>query len=345
MSCVSYKHLIVLFNLFAGVGAYAQMDNQDCESALLISDTVSSVQRILGGFGDVQEMAGTQDQQSLYFSKEENTAWYQFVAPYYSTLTLDIIPENSDVDLDFLLFKSTDENTCVSILNQEIQPVRSNISRNEGNGSTGLSKKGNTMYTAPGKGNNYCTPLIADRGDEYFLVINAHQSENLEHKVLIHYKPKNQGIGDLSKPKVATIKRKSKAVVKENAGISLIVSVEDSQEGKPINVNLEVDGIIPGKPMIMENNHRFAYILEKRKKYQVKCVYKGFMLYSEELIAPENAEKLDLKIVLDPIKEGAKVALQNIRFKPNGAYILRSSETELLALVKFLEKIQPQKLR
>lgn len=342
------KIFLIFITSVLGYSAFAQkakLDNADCENAINLGDSLPQPFVSIGGHGEIQEMWGDKTESNIFFQKEENSSWYTLVAPYSAQLSFEIIPENSESDIDFLLFEAVDNNVCEMILNKEIKPLRTNIARADGgNGSkTGLSNQGTSDYVGPGFGNNFSFPLKVDRGSEYILLLNNLSADELGHKIIVHLKKLEEQVGEIAltnmpKYQINEVETKSTVVGHKDAGVSLKVNVVDSKEGQPINVDLEVDGIIPGKSVIVENKHSFTYILEKRKHYQVKCIYQGFMLYSEELVAPDQAEKINLNITLDPITKGAKVALHNITFKPNGDYILRASESELQALVKFMEK-------
>ncbi|MBL4624965.1 MAG: OmpA family protein [Flavobacteriales bacterium] len=337
IKCILLQVFVVFLSCRAGV---AQDNNSDCENAVQISETYAITHIPMSGFGETQEMSGTDDEKQYYFSKEVNSSWYQFVVPYEAMLMVEIEPKNKESDIDFLLFQSQDANTCERIKSKEIKPVRSNVARNEGKykGKTGLSKKGTAEFVPPGPGNSYSLPLEVKRGNEYFLILNNLTGDKLGHTITLKYLTKESILEDIPSYTTNSTQATSKTIDKADAGISLTVNVEDSKEGKPIDVTLEIDGIIPGEPLIVEHRHHFTYILEKGKRYLVKCIYEGFMLYSKEIIAPETAEKIDLNIVLDPIEVGSKVALHNIKFKPNGAHILNSSEAELQVLVKFMDK-------
>lgn len=341
------KVLIVLGTwVFSLSILHAQKDhklvNLDCGDSYLLSDSIFGPFHSLKGAGEIMEISNFYDDSSKFFKEEVNSSWYHFIVPYKTDVTLDINPIDGEVDFDFLLFKPDDEFGCEKILKRELQPIRSNaaFNSNDNHGKTGISIDANQTHVPRGPGDNYSSVVKAEGGDEFILVINSSKlSDEMGHFVYLKYdEGKEERTFEGDDFVKSSIEKKTKILKKKDSGISLTVDVKDSKLGNPVNVTLEVDGIVPGKPLIVENKNHFTYILEKRKKYQVRCIYHGYMFYSEEVIAPSKAEKMELDIVLQPIEEGSKLTLENIKFKPDGAHILRSSEPELMTLLKFIDK-------
>ena len=122
--------------MFALCGrAFAQggltQDNGDCVGAIFINDSIYHQPNAVRGFGNKLEIKENPSEDLRWFEREHHTTWYKFRSPATTILTFDIIPDNLDDDIDFLLFRGAVPGICDKVALEQVIPVRSNISRND----------------------------------------------------------------------------------------------------------------------------------------------------------------------------------------------------------------------
>ena len=132
-------------------------DNGDCTGAIAIGDSIFVQQEAVRGFGNRLEIKENPREHLQWFEREHHTTWYKFRVPVKCNLTFDITPNDINDDIDFLLFEGNIPGICDKIATRQVEPVRSNISRNDpGIGSRcGLSKEAADDYVRSGIGASY----------------------------------------------------------------------------------------------------------------------------------------------------------------------------------------------
>jgi hypothetical protein len=149
----------------------------DCSGAIKININKSVKQiytAIPNGFGKVQEIKAKNATDKTAFEKEHNSAWYMLNIERDGELVMDVLPQDSTNDYDFLIYKYTDVNFCNDLLTKKIAPLRSNLSKNniKTNGKTGLSASAKNDFTGKDSGDNYSKALPVKKGEQYLLVLN-----------------------------------------------------------------------------------------------------------------------------------------------------------------------------
>src|SRR5690606_15190948 len=175
-----FRPLFSLVALSAVLGMQAQsggrltQENGDCTGAIPIRDTVHVQPYAVRGFGNKLEIKENPPGDRQWFQREHHTTWYTFRAPVTTTLTFDIIPDNLEDDIDFLVFRGDIPSLCDKIARKEVVPIRSNISRNDKSiGSRcGLSKDAPEPYVRSGVGSSYSSALEVQEGDLFYLVVD-----------------------------------------------------------------------------------------------------------------------------------------------------------------------------
>ncbi len=171
-------------------------ENADCTNPVLITDTVIFCPNTPKGKGNEIEIFDNKPDDQLYFETEHNTIWYKFIASQTGQFTFDLIPESKDDDYDFMLFKYTGGNFQSKIINKQVKPVRTCISRNDKkiNGMTGLFIDLELpLYVHSGEGVSYVKYINVQKGETYYLLVDNVYNKGNGHTILLHYKPFKQG--------------------------------------------------------------------------------------------------------------------------------------------------------
>ena len=81
----------------------------------------------------------------------------------------------------------------------------------------------------------------------------------------------------------------------------------------------------------------YEFRMDTYRKLRINCLRKGYMFQTER-VKPSGDEQLQVNIKLTPIKQGARVVLDDIRFVGNDSKVMRSSEGSLYLLLHFMEQ-------
>ena len=338
---VKYFYLYILFSLIS-LHCISQnkskiyLENADCESAINLTENYFGPFNFHGGCGAIEEFSNSDSISFYAFQKEHNSAWYFIQTKKSGLFYFDINSTSKKTDdINFLLYEVSNDSICYQIRSKTIKPIRSNLSINniQTGYSTGLDLTSVESFVKKGQPNNYSQALEVAKGDQFILVLDHETKHQSGHKIELFY---NTAVVRSSNDRKES---------KQQNKVSLTINTINEQNGQPIDIDIQLSEIESRIPHIVENTHSYVYILEKFKKYNIQCSYKGFLLYSGIYEVPKDSLKATLNLKLNPIVKGAKVALYNIRFKPNTTKILQSSEPELKTLLKFLEKNPEVKIR
>ncbi|MBX7181097.1 MAG: gliding motility-associated C-terminal domain-containing protein [Bacteroidia bacterium] len=143
----------------------AQQLQQDCFSAINVCTASYSQNSINSGFGSVLDVAPLT---TCLDSGEANSSWFIFRVISGGSFNFQIAPNTSSDDYDFALYNLSGD-SCASIANGGLQPLRCNYSSTPG--STGL-QNGATGTQEPTAGPNQCSPLTVTTGQIYALMVN-----------------------------------------------------------------------------------------------------------------------------------------------------------------------------
>ena len=297
-------------------------ENADCTGAIFIQDSVFTCTKAVRGFGNVLEIKENPADDKQWFEREHHTTWYKFRAPTTTKLTFDITPQNLDDDIDFLVFEGAIPGICDKIVSEQVQPVRSNISRNDkSNGSRcGLSKDAPDVFVRSGVGSSYSSALDVQEGQLFYLVIDYQDRPLAGYTIRFHYDP----------PPPPPEPEK-----KENQQ-QLIVKVVDAKSGKPVAANLTIEGMQFDKIVEATGKSEYTFTMETYRNLKIGCVQEGYMFFSTKVKgSTEPTVNVELKLL--PIVTGEHVTLEDIRFVGNDTKVLRSSEGSMLLLLRFMQ--------
>lgn len=297
-------------------------ENADCTGAIFIQDSVYTCTKAVRGFGNVLEIKENPPDDKQWFEREHHTTWYKFRSPATTKLTFDIIPENTDDDIDFLVFEGAIPGICDKIVSEQVQPIRSNISRNDKSiGSRcGLSKEAPDVFVRSGVGSSYSSAIEVQQGDLFYLVVDYQDRPIAGYTIHFHYDP----------PPPPPEPEEKKEMQK------LHVKVTDAKTGKPIPANLTVEGLQFDKVVELTNGANYDLEMETYRNLKIGCVREGYMFFSTKVKGTTDPD-VNVEIKLLPITEGEHVVLEDIRFVGNDTKVLRSSEGAMLLLLRFMQ--------
>jgi flagellar motor protein MotB len=314
--------LATCFPLRAQVTGTLTQDNGDCTGAISITDTVFHQPHAVRGFGNKLEIKENPKEHHQWFEREHHTTWYKFRAPHSTTLTFDIIPDDIEDDIDFLLFAGAIPGICEKIPSRQVVPVRSNISRNDKSiGSRcGLSKEATDDYVRSGVGSSYSRAIEVQAGELFYLVLDYQDRPRAGYTIRFHYGPPP------APEPVAEEKVKQQ---------KLNISIVDAATGKPVEANLTIDGMIFDKVVEAKGRSSYAFEMDVYRNLRIGCVRKGYMFHSQK-VKGSTDPVVDVELRLTPIAPGQQVILDDIRFVGNDTKVMRQSEASMLMLMQFM---------
>jgi len=324
-----------LFSLFAAILLWSPLpvlgqgrstltqENGDCTGAIAISDTVFYQPHAVRGFGNKLEIKENPREHHQWFEREHHTTWYKFRVPHSTTLTFDIIPDNIEDDIDFLLFEGAVPGICEKVITKQVVPVRSNISRNNKDikSMCGLSKDATDDFVRSGVGSSYSRAIEVEAGALFYLVIDYQDRPRAGYTIRFHYDP--------PAPPEPVEDVKTKPTQKLN------ILVKDARTGKPLEANLTVDGMIFDKVVEAKGKSSYSFDMDMYRNLRIACVRKGYMFHSQKVKGTADPE-VNVEVLLKPIAHGEQVVLDDIRFVGDDTRVMRQSEASLLMLLQFM---------
>ena len=320
------RYVIVLYLLFAGLAPLlsAQQSSTklpaDCPEAKklnVMKTYTSSVPP--NGNGEIKEFVN-EDRKSLYrFNEEHHSAWYYFRIPSNGNLEMEIIPELLHDDYDFILYKA-DGDICELIRNNEIQPVRTCISRNDttGKSKTGLSREATEEYIHSGPGASFAKSLDVEKGEHYYLVLDNFKGSGGRHKIRFNFWVKNVISGKLTSGDREKLINGKIIVADQKTGETIAETFADPESGIwRIETSLEVTR---SYDIVAEADSHF-FKINSISPNQVRM---------REIEVPEfRLELLEL---------GRNYTLEGINFEPNVSVMTKPSLPRVHRLFTFLEQ-------
>lgn len=296
-------------------------DPGDCLGAIPINDSVVVCDQPGRGVGNVLEIKENPATDLQWLEREHHTTWYLFRAPVKTSLTFDIVPNNPDDDIDFLLFKGNVPDLCSKVLTKQVEPVRSNISRNNKaiGSKCGLSKDAPEDYVRSGVGDSYSRAIDVEEGELYYLLVDYQDRPHDGFSIHFHYDP--------APPPPPVVKLPQQ----------LIVNVTDEVTGAPVKAALTVEGMRFDSVVEAKGQSRYEFNMDTYRRLRITCLRKGYMFHSEKLVTNGDAE-VQVDIKLTPISPGAHVVLEDIRFVGNESKVMRNSEASLYLLLRFMQE-------
>lgn len=323
------RYLLSTLSAWACLSTWAQVSpsltqaNGDCTGAIAISDTVFHQPYAVRGFGNKLEIKENPREHHQWFEREHHTTWYKFRVPHTTTLTFDIIPDNIEDDIDFLLFEGAIPGICDKIATKEVVPVRSNISRNDKSlGSRcGLSKEASDDYVRSGVGSSYSRALEVEGGTLFYLVIDYQDRPRAGYTIHFHYDPPT--------PTEPVVEERPRNAQKLN------ITIVDASTGRPVPAALTIDGMIFDKVVEANGESSYTFDMEVYRNLRIACLSKGYMFHSQKMKGSGDPE-VDVELKLIPITPGEQVVLDDIRFVGNDTKVMRESQASLMMLLRFM---------
>jgi len=124
-------------------------------------------------------------------ASEHHSVWYKLAIRKRGILTFRLTPHNTNDDYDFMLFKRSDDNSCMAIWKRQLQPVRGNLATNDTLPQTGMAYLAlNDMpHLKKTSGDPFSMGLDVRPGEEYLLVIDNVNNADFEFDALFRIEP------------------------------------------------------------------------------------------------------------------------------------------------------------
>ncbi|HMC98402.1 MAG TPA: OmpA family protein [Flavobacteriales bacterium] len=316
----------ILLPLFAVTTAHAQgltQDNGDCTGAISIADPIYHQAAAVRGFGNKLEIKENPSEDLQWFEREHHTTWYKFRSPATTTLTFEIVPDDIEDDIDFLLFEGAVPGICDKVALKQVTPLRSNISRNnKADGSRcGLAKDAPDPYVRAGVGSSYSSAIEVKQGDLFYLVVDYQDRPRAGYTIRFHYDP--------PPPPPEPEEKKQRQ--------QLVIHVVDAKSGKPVDASLTIDGMKFDEVVEAKGKSSYTYDMEVYRNVRIGCLRKGYMFQTVR-VKGSSEPTMTVEVKLTPIGAGEKVVLDDIRFVGNEDKVMRQSEAALLLLLRFMQE-------
>jgi len=299
-----------------------KIENADCVGAVPITDSVTICERPVRGFGNVLEIKENPVDVKEWFEREHNTTWYTFRAPVKTIITMDIIPNNIEDDIDFLIFEGAIPGICDKIQTRQVVPIRTNISRNDKvNGSIcGLRKDAPDDFVRSGVGSSFSRALPVEEGQLFYLVIDYQDRPLDGYTIRFHYDP--------PPPPPPPVKKEKEQ--------KLMIHITDAKSGKPVVADLTIDGMVFDSVVEAKGRSDYELSMESYRNLRIGCVRQGYMFHNLRVKGTMDPV-VDVQVKLTPIKPGEHVILEDIRFVGNDTKVMRQSEGSMLMLLRFMQ--------
>lgn len=299
-----------------------KIENADCVGAVPITDSVTICERPVRGFGNVLEIKENPVDVKEWFEREHNTTWYTFRAPVKTIITMDIIPNNIEDDIDFLIFEGAIPGICDKIQTRQVVPIRTNISRNDkANGSIcGLRKDAPDDFVRSGVGSSFSRALPVEEGQLFYLVIDYQDRPLDGYTIRFHYDP--------PPPPPPPVKKEKEQ--------KLMIHITDAKSGKPVVADLTIDGMVFDSVVEAKGRSDYELSMESYRNLRIGCVRQGYMFHNLRVKGTMDPV-VDVQVKLTPIKPGEHVILEDIRFVGNDTKVMRQSEGSMLMLLRFMQ--------
>jgi flagellar motor protein MotB len=301
-------------------------ENGDCTGAIAITDTIYRQPHAVRGFGNKLEIKENPREDLHWFDREHHSTWYKFRSPAKTTLTFEIIPDNSEDDIDFLLFQGAIPGICDKVSSRQVLPVRSNISRNDKRNRSicGLRKDATEDFVRSGVGSSFSRAIEVEQGELFYLVLDYQDRPLAGYTIRFHYDPP---------PTPPEPDPEEKKKLRQQ----LLIEVVDATTGKPIEANLTIDGMQLDTVVEAKGKSSYSYDMDAYRNLKIGCVRAGYMFQTVKVKGSMDPQvKVEVKMV--PIAPGERVVLEDIRFVGNEDRVMRQSEASLIMLLRFLQE-------
>ena len=323
--------LIILLALTKiGFGQKFGKEQSDCSGAVVFYDSITGALNIPKGHGYKMEIKGHDIRNPYFFTKEHNTLWIKLIFTKDAKFEFFIRPDLPNEDYDFSIFKINGDNYCDSIATNKILPVRSNICRKkpEERSVTGLKDGYDNYFAAAGESPSFSAPLLANAGEEYYLIIDGPYGTigGFQFET-IYLETTAEDIVDIIEiPEVKEPLPK------------IHISAVDQAGAKIENPSLEIKGARSTDSIYNDNNGDWTIKnVRKLTRYNITLTCKGYeqetFNYFHKIIGDST-----LIFTLKKLTIGSKLKFEHISFIGDQATILPASEGDLKLLTSFLKE-------
>jgi len=325
------RNSLLIFSFLLCSNLLAQ--NTDCNSALLLTDTIYNQISAPLGFGKIKELAQPKKYDSTSFKSEKNSEWFILSQPQKVNLFLSIIPEHINDDYDFMLFDASANTFCDSIkVAGKLKPLRSNISRNDKtiNSITGLNASNDSSFVGIGVGNSFCKPLLMEVGKTYMLVICCDRNPQKGFKLRLNYEKvsNNSAAADSL---LARIEAESK---RSRNKLQFIFADAETKQRVEADAVVRTNIIDTG---FVVSGHS-GYNIPFKSHTDLMAIASGFMIEKRNYLLPEDSLSIVDTILLKKITIDAYLDIIPFYFEGNTDKLLPKSKPALSSLLLFLEK-------
>jgi flagellar motor protein MotB len=320
-----------LFSYFILLNLFAQ--NSDCNSAIMLKDTIFQQSTAPLGFGKIKELIQPKRYDSTSFKSEKNSEWFILNHHEKANLNLAIIPIDISDDYDFMIFDASSPSFCDSIVVAgKIKPLRSNISRNDKNlrSETGLNKTNDSCFVGIGVGNSFCKPLLMESGKSYMLVICCDRNPRKGFTLKLNYEKviTNSAAADSLLARIEAESKKSR-----NKLQFYFTDLESK-------LRIEADAVIRTNLIdtgFVISGHS-AYNIPFKSQTDVMAVASGFMIEKRNYFLPQDSLSIVDTIYLKKISLDSYLEIIPFYFEGNTDKLLPKSKPALSSLLLFLQK-------
>ena len=299
-------------------------ENGDCTGAIYIPDSFYVNDQAVRGFGNVLEIKENPFEDKQWFEREHHTTWYKFRVPVACNLTFDIIPKDIRDDIDFLVFEGAILSICDNVINKQVVPLRSNISRNDTTirSMCGLSKSATENYVRSGLGSSYSNSMKTEAGQLFYLVVDQSERPRAGYTIRFHYDPPPP-------PPEPEVDEKKKQ--------ALEIHVISAVNREPLMAKITIDGLKFDEVVEAKGRSSYSFELDFYRSLKIGCARKGYM-FSTVRVKGNNEPINRVEIKLVPIAPGEQVILDDINFVGNESKVVRSAEASLVLLARFMQE-------
>lgn len=277
----------------------------------------------------------------LYFEEEHNITWITFEVPRDTILTFDIVPQKQEDDLDFLLFRDTEDFSNIfykKIEEHKLKPIRTNLAKTDSvthSGATGLSLTATDSIVPPGYNPCYSKALPVKKGERFYLVVDNYTEAKGEFILHLHLKfPVKKPLQtEVRKMNIDAAPYKAPRIIRGKT--NLTIKVVDSA-GNLIKGQLDIVGIRKGTVTNVDTTE-YEVELNPHQTLEINCNAPGYMFYSNTFQAPDTTSTITLPIVMAKVEEHKSFVLKEIKFQEGVAIFTASSQNELMNLLEFMQ--------
>ena len=162
-----------------------------------IKDSTITIDSANTGGGQNQEFNADSATIRHMFSTEDNSDWYKITSKGDTAISFTIKPKDSSTELDFVLFRGNQESISADLKTGTVKALRSNFSKVQGDGSTGLACDARLGFHVSDTGTSMSRAFVIRKDQIYYLVVNAKSSKNSGYDLSFHAcSPGEGGLSD-----------------------------------------------------------------------------------------------------------------------------------------------------